>query len=214
MQYSNISTAKDIMKESLIYGCELDGLYGFPILECNASFPVDTVDFRKSLKLNDVKKLNINFFQNDYDFNCVWNNPDKYMKHFRCFQSICGFDFSISVTSPLALQIYNKYRNHVLTWYFWNNGVKVIPKVDLLLGCSDWIYDGLPRNSMLCCSTNGRAYNREAKESFIKCFAEMESILCPHTMIIVGTKIDFSHKCDIIWLDTNIQKISKTLTKK
>lgn len=207
MSYCWVSTANDVMKESLIYGADLDGRYGFPILECNAPVPDDTIDFRKSLKLINVKNLNVNFFLHDYEFNSVWVNPDKYMEHFRCFQSICGLDFSISVQSPLALQIYNKYRNHVLSWYFWKNGVKLIPKVDILPDCSDWIYDGLPCNSMLCCSTNGRAYSRAAKESFIECFAEMESALHPHTMVIVGTKIDFSHKCDIVWLDAHMQRV-------
>lgn len=206
MPYTHISTENDIMKETLIYGAELDGKYGFPVLECNAPKPQDTVDFRKSLKLYNVKHLNVNFFMHDYTFNSVWNNPDKYMEHFRCFQSICGFDFSVDINSPLALQIYNKYRNHVLSWYFQHNGVKLIPKVNILPDCSDWIYDGLPHNSMLCCSTNGRLFNESTKKEFSDCFAEMESVLEPHTMVIVGNELNFSHKCDIVWLSTSVQK--------
>lgn len=213
MVYEHISTQNDIMKESLIYGAELDGEYGFPILKCNAPVPKDTVDFRSSLKLNKVKDLNINFFIHDYAFNSVWNNPDKYMNHFKCFESICGLDFSIDVQSPLALQIYNKHRNHVLSWYFQNNGVKLIPKVNILPDCSDWIYDGLPHDSMLCCSTNGRAVNKMAKKSFVECFKEMESVLNPYTVVIVGTVIEFEHDCDIIWLDSVKQKLKKSLEK-
>lgn len=201
MIFEHISTENDIMKESLIYGAELDWKYGFPVLKSCNIVPESTVDFRKSLKLNNVKNLNIHFFSHDYTFLSVWNNPDKYMNHFQCFQSICGFDFSIDKKSPLALQIYNKYRNHVLSWYFANNGVKVIPKVDLLPGCSDWIYDGLPHESTLCCSTKGRAVSLEAKKEFSECFAEMESVLNPHTVIIIGTKIDLETDCNLVWLD-------------
>lgn len=209
MPYTHISTVNDVMKETLIYGAELDGKYGFPVLECNAPKPTETVDFKHSLKLNKVKNLNINFFIHDCEFNSVWNNPDKYMNHFKCFQSICGTDFSIDIKTPLALQIYNKYRNHVLSWYFQHNGIKLIPKVDLLPNCTDWIYDGLPHNSMLCCSTNGRAKSGKAKQSFISCFKEMESTLNPHTVVIVGTKIDFETECDIIWFESVAQKFRK-----
>lgn len=206
MSFSHVSTQKDIMKESLIYGAELDGKYGFPMLEYNAKIPTETVDLNRSKKLIKIKHLNLNFFMNDYMLNPVWNNPDKYIEHLKCFESVCGFDFTIDVKSPLALQIYNKYRNHVLSWYFANNGIKLIPKVDILPDCSDWIYDGLSHNSTLCCSTQGRAFSKAAKQEFSECFSEMESVLNPHTVVIVGTRIDFPHDCDIIWLDNFLNR--------
>lgn len=206
MQFTHISTENDIMKESLIYGANLDGKYGFPVLNPFNTTPDKTVDFHRSKKLINVKKLNLNFFAHDYMLNPVWNNPDKYIEHLKCFGSVCGFDFTIDVKSPLSLQIYNKYRNHVLSWYFQNNGVKLIPKVDLLPGCADWIYDGLPHESTLCCSTNGRAISKAAKKSFAECFKGMESVLKPHKVIIVGTKIDFEHECEIVWLETYLMK--------
>lgn len=117
MSFEHISTQRDIMKETLIYGAELDGKYGFPALsEYNAS-PSKTVDIHRSKKLIQVKDLNLNFFVHDYMLNPIWNNTDKYIEHLKCFGSVCGFDFTIDVNSPLALQIYNKYRNHVLSWY-------------------------------------------------------------------------------------------------
>lgn len=201
MLYEHISTERDIMKESLIYGAELVGKYGFPMLPEYNAIPTKTIDIHRSRKLIKVKDLNCNFFCDDYVLNPIWNNPDKYIGHLKCFGSVCGFDFTIDINSPLALQIYNKYRNHVLSWYFANNGVKVIPKVDILPDCADWIYDALPHNSTLCCSTKGRASSKNAKMEFAECFAEMESVLNPCRVIIVGTKIDFLHNSDIIWLD-------------
>lgn len=201
MIYNHMSTQRDIMKETLLCGAEITMNYGFPVLECNATVPTKTVDYNRSKKLIKVKDLNLNFFIHDYSLLPIWNNPDKYLEHLKCFGSVCGFDFTIDVNSPLALQIYNKYRNHVLSWYFWNNGVKIIPKVDLLPDCSNWIYDGLPHSSTLCCSTHCRVQSKEAKKSFANCFEEMESVLNPYRVVIVGTKFDFPHNCDIIWLD-------------
>lgn len=207
MPFEHISAERDIMKETLIYGAELDGKYGFPVIpEYKSTIPAKTVDIHRSKKLIQVRDLNLNFFVHDYMLNPIWNNPDKYIEHLKCFGSVCGFDFTIDVKSLLALQIYNKYRNHVLSWYFANNGVKLIPKVDLLPDCSDWIYDGLPHESTLCCSTHGRAISNAAKQSFSKCFDEMENVLKPKTVIIVGTRIEFLHDCNIIWLDNYFQE--------
>lgn len=57
--YTHISTENDIMKESLIYGAELEGKYGFPALDPFDAAPDKTVDFRRSKKLIDVKNLNL-----------------------------------------------------------------------------------------------------------------------------------------------------------
>ena len=57
--YTHISTGNDIMKESLIYGAELDGKYGFPVLKPFNTTPERTVDFHRSKKLIDVKNMNL-----------------------------------------------------------------------------------------------------------------------------------------------------------
>lgn len=59
MQFTHISMENDIMKESLICGANLDGKYGFPMLNPFNITPDKTVDFHRSKKLIDVKKLKI-----------------------------------------------------------------------------------------------------------------------------------------------------------
>lgn len=105
MQFTHISTENDIMKESLIYGAELTWKYGFPIFQPFNTTPDKTVDFHRSKKLIDVKNMNLHFFIQDYKLNPVWNQPDRYIEHLKCFESVCGFDFTIDVKSPLSLQI-------------------------------------------------------------------------------------------------------------
>lgn len=51
MQFTHISTESDIMKESLIYGANLDGKYGFPMLNPFNTTPDKTVNFHRSKKL-------------------------------------------------------------------------------------------------------------------------------------------------------------------
>ena len=78
MQYANISTDYDTMKELLIQGCELSGKYGFPKLEAVHISPKDTVDFRESFsrKIKNWRELAINFYVDDFKFNGCWSVPE------------------------------------------------------------------------------------------------------------------------------------------
>ena len=134
--YNDIHTAFDVMKEFLIIGAELDGKYQIPILPpCNFDYyPEDSIDFEESFsrKIKNHRKLNVNFYIDDTKFTRLWNNPDKYLNHLKCFHSVTMPDFSISTGyrgMPFALNIFNKYRNHAIAWYLHMNDIAVIPSV-------------------------------------------------------------------------------------
>lgn len=40
-------------------------------------------------KIKGHRKLNVNFYIDDSKFQRLWNNPDKYMEHLKCFHSVC-----------------------------------------------------------------------------------------------------------------------------
>ena len=87
--YEGFHTAEDVMREYLIQGAILDK-YGIPELyPINVSPITDTVDFGESFsrRIKNHKQLNVNFYVNDNVFTRLWNNPDKYIEHLRCFHS-------------------------------------------------------------------------------------------------------------------------------
>ena len=130
-------TAYDVMREYMIIGAELDGKYQIPMLDRYTGHPgEDTVDFKDSfsLKIKNHRKLTVNFYIHDYEFEKIWNNPDRYLEHLKCFHSVIGPDFSMAVGEngmPFAMNIYQKYRNHALSHYLSMNGIKVIPNVSI-----------------------------------------------------------------------------------
>lgn len=212
MPYSNISTDYDMMKELFIQGCELSGKYGFPELEPVNCNPPDTVDFRESYsrKIKNWRELAINFYVDDVKFNGCWNNPLRYIEHFRCFHSLLSFDFSMSIHAPMAINIWNNYRNHVLNYFYAKQGIKVVPDANILPEMFwDWCWDGLPKHSTLCCCTNGRVKNPKIREEFCVQFKEMERRLEPERIIIVGREIpELEPECDIVYLQTRNIKIN------
>lgn len=192
--YNNCHTAFDVMKEFLITGAELDCKYQIPMIPaCNLDYlPEDSIDFEESFsrKIKNHRKLNVNFYIDDVKFTRLWNNPDKYLEHLKCFHSVTMPDFSISTGSkgmPFALNIYNKYRNHALAWYLHMNDIKVIPSVPIADKDSyNWCFDGLPQNSILSVCTNGRVRAKASRIEFCDGFKVMCDKLQPTRVIIVG----------------------------
>ena len=192
--YNNINTAFDVMKEFMITGAEFDGKYDIPIIPaCSFDYtPEDSIDFEESFsrKIKNHRRLNVNFYIDDVKFNRIWNNPDKYLEHLRCFHSVTMPDFSISTGSkgmPFALNIYNKYRNHALAWYFHMDGINVVPSICIADKDSyDWCFDGYPQHSVVSVCTNGRVRSKDARIEFCNGFYEMVDRLQPTKVIIVG----------------------------
>lgn len=214
MVYDNITTDFDTCRELLIQGAELTEKYNFPILKAVHEFPVKTISFRDSFgrKIENYEEWNINFFEDDVRFEALWNNPYKYLNHLQKFQSVCMPDFSMSMYAPFPLNIWNAYRNRALSYWMSQNGIAVISNamiVDELFW--DWCWDGLPKHSTLCCCTNGRAVNEEEKLKFSKQFEQMEKVLEPETVIIIGRKIEFlKPRADIIYLDSRVMQLEKS----
>lgn len=116
---TQIHTAYDVMKEYLITGAELDGQFQIPMLPKVDFSPGKSIDFvsSKSRSLKGHKDLTVNFYIDDKSFLQVWNQPDQYIEHLKCFNSVCSPDFTIASGMPSALNIYNLYRNHALGYY-------------------------------------------------------------------------------------------------
>ena len=223
MYISQCHTAFDVMKEFLIIGAELDGKYQIPVIPpINLDYlPDDTVDFGESFsrKIKGHRRLNVNFYVDDSKFQRLWNNPDKYLEHLKCFHSVCSPDFSIATGQsgmPFASNIYNKYRNHALAWYMHFNGIKVIPSVSIADKDSwEWCFDGYPKNSVVSVCTNGRVRSKGARLEFCEGFKVMCERLEPTRVIIVGKIPDeLNTDVKIINFQTRNQKINEQMQKK
>lgn len=215
MRYTRYSTVNDVMKEFLIYGAELTEL-GFPILPAVQAYPTDTVDFRAGLSrtFKGHRKTNCNFYIDDEKFLSLENNVDKYLNHLKCFESLCGIDFTIDTQMPLIMQMNNKYRNMALDWYLTLQGITVIPNVNIIpYKGLEWLLDGLPKRSTLCCSTNGRVRSKGAREEFCEGFYEMCDRLNPTRVVIVGIlPEELNSPVEIINLENRAQKMRNNIS--
>ena len=210
-RYTRYSTANDVMKEFLIYGAELTDM-GFPTLPAVQAHPSDTIDFRAGLNrsFKGHHNTSCNFYIDDEKFLSLENNVDKYLNYLKLFQCVLGLDFSIDTQMPLVMQYWNKYRSMALDWYLTLQGITVIPSVNIIpYKGREWLLDGLPKRSTVCCSTNGRVRSKGAREEFCEGFYEMCENLEPTRVVVVGILPDeLDSPVEIINFKTRGQKIN------
>lgn len=210
-RYTRYSTANDVMKEFLIYGAELTEM-GFPKLPAVQAYPTDTIDFRSGLhrSFKGHHNTSCNFYIDDEKFLSLENNVDKYLNYIKLFKCVLGIDFTIDTQMPLIMQFFNKYRSMALDWYLTLHGITVIPNVNIIpYKGREWLLEGLPKRSTVCCSTNGRVRSKAAREEFCEGFYEMCEILEPTRVVVVGILPDeLDSPVEIINFKTRGQKVN------
>lgn len=95
------------------------GEYGIPqiepeLFESNCEF----VGFNYARgKCSNPEEKAVHFFLDDYQFDALWRNPDRYADKLNKFRYILTPVFSTYTDFPKAIQIYNHYRKHWIGAY-------------------------------------------------------------------------------------------------
>ena len=178
---------------------------GIPIIHGTNHIPKNLIAFNYAKTTKLKKELGVHFYIDDYQFERVWNKPTKYINLLKQFDCLIGPDFSMYKNFPSPLKIFNLYKQRLLTAYWQNLGIKVIPNVCWSsLDDLEFCLEGLPKNSVLALSTNG-CLNKEVKDEFVECFNKMIKILNPLKVIIIGSiPIELKKYKNIILFNSHI----------
>ncbi len=175
---------------------QYEGVGKYDIPEINPVYELPEINewigFNYVLSDTNPQGKAVHFFIDDYQFERVWNNPDKYIDKLKKYVCVASPDFSPYGDMPLILQIYNHYRKHWVARYFQENGITVIPTIR----CSsdkrslDWYLDGEPKKSIVCISSMWSTTSHEMKEAFINEYNKMKKTLNPSKVFVYGKQID------------------------
>lgn len=107
------------------------GKFDIPQLEPVKDLPEITewIGFNYMLSEKNPEGKGVHFFVRDYQFERLWNNPDKYVEKLSRFAAVATPDFSPYGDMPLALQIFNHYRKHWVGRYLQECGVTIVPTI-------------------------------------------------------------------------------------
>lgn len=174
------------------------GEYGIPIIQPTYELPEikEWIPFNYVLSDKNPSGKGVHFFIHDYQFERVWNDPERYVDKLRQYEAVMAPDFSPYTDMPKALRIYNTYRRNWCAAYWQANGITVIPVVRACEEDADFCFEGLPVCSILAMSTMGlmRDYKQEAVDGY-----EI-NVLHPKKLLIYSTVGEEEYKdidCDI-----------------
>ena len=130
----------------------------------------------------------VHFFLDDYQFERIWNNPDKYIDKLKRYVCVASPDFSPYDDMPFALKIYNHYRKHWVGRYLQEHGVTVIPTIRGGGEEKDrWTFDGEPMGSYIIVSMMwSHLYTKEENEEY---FDDIRETLQPKHIFVYGKEI-------------------------
>ncbi len=163
------------------------GRYDIPEIEPTQFYNAEFVGFNYAKNTKNCEDKAVHFFLDDYQFNRVWTDPDKYIPMLQRFKYVLTPDFSLYTDFPKSLQIYNHYRKHWLGAYWQIHGINVIPTICWSDRDSfEWCFDGEPTQSVVAVSSVGTQNSKEKKRRFLDGYFEMVERLKPELIIFYG----------------------------
>lgn len=171
-------------------GASFVGKEGYPQLKPTQSIPQNVISLDELLVTRTPENYWVDHFVDDYRFERVYNNCDKYIPRYKRAKGVIGTDFSAYRDMPLWHRKESVGKNREIDYYLQRNGINVIPVVSFAyMSDFEWCLDGIPQRSSVAISTNGSVRNFISRNMFIDGVFELQRLLKPSHLIIAGGNI-------------------------
>ena len=182
---------------------EGDGFYDIPVIQGTTEVPdvTEWIGFNYVLSDKEPEGKGVHFFIDDYQFERVWKDPDRYIDLLKRYKAVLAPDFSPYGDMPHACQIFNHYRKHWCAAYMQSKGVNVIPVIRASTDprSLEWYLEGEPHNSVVAIST---MWASKVPEEMREEYETMIETLEPCHIIVYGEILDYMDKSIISRIST------------
>ena len=176
----------DLLDHSIL----TNDFWQMPTINNDHFIPDDFIGFNYA-KTSSEKNVGIHFYIDDYQFERVWNYPEKYLDILSEYECIISPDFSLYCDMPM--KIWNTYRNRWIGSYFQSHGIKVIPNVRWdSEDTYEFCFRGIPKGSIISVSTVSMKKG-ELKDTWINGMKEAIRQIEPETILLYGGAVDFDY---------------------
>lgn len=172
---------------------EGDGPYDIPKLKPVKKLPKikEWIGFNEVLSDKEPEGKAVHFFIDDYQFERIWNEPEKYVEKLAQYVCVATPDFSPYADMPLATQIWNMYRKNWVGAYLQSKGITVIPTIRASKDerSLDFYLDGVPQDGIVIISSMWTS-NEDDLDYFINEYETMFNQINPRKVFVYGKEID------------------------
>lgn len=164
-----------------------------PIIENNGYIPNDLIGFNYA-KTSINKNAGIHFYIDDYQFERIWNYPEKYIDVLKEYSCILTPDFSLYMDMPMAMKIWNVYRSRQIGAYYQSMGFNVIPTISWAEPATfEFCFKGIPKGSIVSISTIGVKRDKDALKIWCDGVTEMIKQIEPSAILIYGGALEYDY---------------------
>ena len=170
-----------------------ESFWEMPVIKNDGFVPGNLIGFNYA-KSSKEKACGIHFFIDDYQFERVWNDAEKYVETLKEYECILSPDFSLYLDMPMPMKIWNVYRSRQIGAFYQSKGIKVIPTISWAepeTYC--FCFEGIPKGSIVAVSTIGVKEDKKALEIWKDGMRKMIEIIEPSTIMVYGGEIAFDY---------------------
>lgn len=198
---------RKLLNMHLCESVRCSGAYGLPVLDAyEGAVPQRFIGFNRALTSQDYD-AGVHFFIDDYQFERVWNTPEKYVHLLRRFRCVIAPDFSLYVDLPPAVNFWNIYRNRLLAAWWQSQGLRVIPSASWGNAVSfRFCFEGLPHGSLIAVGHTAIGRTQAGKNASVLGMSECLRVLQPSKVLVYGKPFDLNFN-NFVYLEDNIQRL-------
>lgn len=188
----------------------VEGFYQMPIITRTYAKPSELIGFNY-VKTNKKKEgQGVHFFIDDYQFERIWNDPDKYVDMLVPYECVLTPDFSLYTEMPMAMKIWNVYRSRLIGQILQQNGANVVPTLswcerDTFAFC----FDGIEPGGTVAVSTIGVKRSDDAYHMWAEGMDEAIRKLKPEHVIVYGGDIGYQFPCEVTYIQNAVTERMK-----
>jgi len=126
----------------------------------------------------------IHFYLDDWRFESAWRSHIETIKRLRKYFAVIAPDFSIHYGAPLPPNLFNVYRNRLITRHWQEFDLRVIYCVSW--GWDDtfeYCFDGIPQDSILSIKSCGQFVQQELQDAWMMGFQQLCERLHPRQIL-------------------------------
>lgn len=182
---------KDVFHAFLVKNAKYDTNLEIPCIKPENIIPNRLVSFSKAVSGNDFDCF-VHFYEDDANFERLWNSPQKYLPILKKYQGVITPDFSVYRDMPLVMQQWNTYRNRAIGCWLQDSGIPTITNVrwgderTYPFCCA-----GAPNGSIIAIGSHGCIKLLQERNHFINGLDYSVKMLSPKIIIVYGTAPDY-----------------------
>ncbi len=181
---------RDVFRIFLLEDAEYSKKHELPLVRAVAAenaHPNGLVPFSIAMSRGNVDyDCFVHFYEDDFRFERVWNNPKRYLPELSKYAGVIMPDFSTSIDFPRPLKLWSAYKNQALAFWFQKNGLTVIPNARHEPQC-DFLVEALPRKSVIAISGRACTMRVVERRCFMRDVKETVDRLEPIAIVYYGS---------------------------